>query len=575
MSTKEKFLQLTELYRQGKTLEAGEKLAKILALSPRDQNFLHLAGLVAEANKELSKAASYFRRALTIHPDWPEAALNLARILWRNNDKQTPLLLCQDLIQRHPDLPEAYEYLAKYNHMLGHLPAAAQAYAMALKIMPTNNKYWGEYLLLLRHMCEWQPPSPSPPQGLILTPQATLVLTDDPAKQHIAAEAYAKQNFPASSIYSHRHNLAPSFQPTTNKRIRIGYLSSDFHAHATSYLMADLFTLHNRHEFEIFTYSYGIDDKSAIRTQIIQNSEHFIELGALKATEAAARIRQDNLDLLIDLKGYTKGGRPEILAQRPAPVQAHWLGFPGTLGASFIDYFIADTITLPPEHEPYFTEKILRLPNSYQINTNIRKTAIPESRHKYGLPENGPVIACFNQSYKFTEAHFQAMCTIMRQVPQACLWLLASNIYAEKNLKQTAAQNGIDPARLVFAPHTDQAEHLARYAHVTLALDTFPIGGHTTTGDALACGVPVITRIGQSFISRVAASLLSAAGLPQLITQTEADYIAVATTLLQYPEQIAELKHHLTRAPTKPALFALPQFVKDLENLYRKLLCKN
>ncbi len=522
MSTKERFLQLQSLHRSGRHAEAADGLAAALRLSPKEPNLLHLAALVAEAQQELPRAVMLFQRALTAHPDWLEAEYNLARVLTIKGD----------------------------------LPDALTHWQRALKQQPQQAEWRSMYLLNRRNICDWNGDVANI-EGL--PPQATIVLSDDAAIQKQSAEQYARVKFGKIQPLP-----PPNWQ--AHDRLRIGYISADFHAHATAYLMAELFSLHDKAKFEVFCYSYGVDDGSDIRMRLRIEAEHFAELNKLTAAEAAMHIREDEIDILIDLKGYTRGSRPEILAYRPAKMQMHWLGYPGTTGAPFIDYFVGDNITLPEGSERFFTETLLRLPNSYQINDRQRAIAPAPSRATYGLPGTGLVLASFNQNYKITPELFIIWCEILRDMPKAVLWLYQSNQFAPDNLRRAAKTHGIDPARLIFAESLPLDQHLARYAHVDLALDTFPVGGHTTTSDALWAGVPVVTMMGQSFVSRAAASVLTAAGLPQLVTITPATYKELVLELARDEAARSDLKKHLTANRLTLPLFDTPGFVKKLED---------
>ena len=338
------------------------------------------------------------------------------------------------------------------------------------------------------------------------------------------AAAWARQQFggikplPARAIEAHA-------------TIRAGFLTSDLHEHATAYLIAEIFALMDTARFSSFVYSYGVASDAPARQRIAAGCTRFADVRALDAAAIARTIREDEIDILIDLKGYTRGGRLDILAYRPAPVQMHWLGFPGTLGCPFIDYFIADAVALPPALEPFFSERILRLPGSYQCND--RQKALPPAleRAAHGLPEDAVVYGSLNQSYKLHAALLDCWAGILRETPGSLLWLLASNDAAPGNIRAFMAARGIEAARVRFAPPVGQDAHLQRYHAVDVALDPFPIGGHTTTSDALWMGTPVVTLAGDSFVSRVAASLLTAARQEGLIAKDMAQYQALAAGL--------------------------------------------
>jgi predicted O-linked N-acetylglucosamine transferase (SPINDLY family) len=553
-AARDKFMATMQLYQSGQLADADKAVRRALATAPKDTNYLHLGGLVAEAEGKLPRAIMLLRQAHALRPDLADITFNLARILSKHGDHDAAIQLQQQLTTTHPQQPRFWEALAKFHALAGQIPASQTAWQRALRLMPDNADWRGQYLMQQRQLCVWDH---EPADLSQLTPQALTILSDDPAAKLASAKAWAQEKF--SNIQP--LVVAPPYQ---HDRIRVGYLSSDFHNHATAYLLAELFALHDRTKFDSYIYSYGADDDSAIRQRIAATADHWRDIGQLTHPQAAQRIRQDEIDILIDLKGYTRGGRLEILAYRPAPVQAHWLGFPGTLGTGFVDYLLADAVTIPPDHEHYYSEAIIRLPDSYQINDRQRVIGAPLSRQDYGLPETGLVLASFNQSYKITPEIFAVWCTLLRQMPDSCLWLLASNAAAPENLRHAAVAHGIDPMRLIFADQKPLAEHLARYAHVDLALDTFPVVGHTTTSDALWCGTPVVALLGQSFVSRVSASLLQACGLAELITTTLPDYQTLALAMAHDTARRQRIRQQLQNRTALP-LFDTPRFVRNFE----------
>lgn len=548
-------MNLLSIYRSGDYAAAESGVSGALKASPKDPNLLHLAAQIAEAQGNPDRAAMFFGRALEAHPNWVEAEFNLARVLSSQNRHEGAISLMTKVSLSRPDLPPVWECLAKFNQKAGNLQTAAEHWRKALKLAPELQEWRAQYIMLMRQICDW---SVEVSEIEKLPPQAAMMLVDDPEIQKKSAVRYSQQKFGAITPM-------PPASWGNHGRIRIGYLSSDFHAHATSYLLAELFGLHNHTKFNVYVYSYGVDDKSATRERIKAKAEHFIELNNLSAKQAAEKIRKDEIDFLIDLKGHTRGARLEILAHRPARTQLHWLGFPGTLGTNFIDYFVGDMISIPGGSAGFFTEKLLRLPHSYQINDRERPIGRQLPREAYGLPQAAPVLASFNQTYKITSDMFAIWCGILRDIPSAVLWLYQSNDNAPDNLRAAATANGVDPQRIIFAPPLPLPEHLARYAHVDLAMDTFPVGGHTTTSDALWTGTPVVTLAGRSFVTRVAASLLTAVELPQLVTTTEKEYRELIMRLSTDNDELLKLKCHLRDKRSSLPLFDTPRFVKDFE----------
>ncbi len=378
-------------------------------------------------------------------------------------------------------------------------------------------------------------------------------------------------NVPNVIHYETLNNTDLESPRSAGDRIKIGYFSSDFYEHATAYLLAEVLELHDRSRFEIFAYSYGPEDHSPMRSRLRSAGEHFIDIARDPDDVAAARIRDDHLDILVDLKGYTMGARPSILARRPCAVQMSWVGYPGSMGAKFIDYLIADSFVVPANHESHYAERVLRLPHCYQPNDRKRSIAEPRTRVEYGLPENAFVFCGFNQAYKITPEVFSRWMNLLHKVSGSVLWLLADNSWATENLKRAAQDHHIEPSRLIFAPKLSLAEHLARYRVADLALDTFPYGSHTTASDALWSGCLLVALCGETFASRVSGSLLTACNLPELITYTLENYERLALRIATDDPFRATLRAKLEASKLSAPLFDARAFTRDLEQLYSDL----
>jgi predicted O-linked N-acetylglucosamine transferase (SPINDLY family) len=352
-----------------------------------------------------------------------------------------------------------------------------------------------------------------------------------------------------------------------HSRIRVGYLSSDLQEHAAAYLIAEVLELHDSDRFEIFAYSHGPDDRGAMRPRLRAACEHFIDIAWEPDDVAAERIRNDELDILVDLKGYTAGDRLTIMARRPCSVQVTWLGYPGTTGASFIDYLIADPFIVPPGNESAYSERVVRMPHCYQPNDRKRQIGAPLRRAEYGIPEDAFVFCCFNQTYKITPEIFGVWMALLRDIPGSVLWLLESNRWAKQNLLQHAQAEGVSAERLLFAQRLPYAGHLARYKVVDLALDTFPYTSHTILSDALWCGCPTVGLCGETFASRVSGSLLTAAGVAELVTYSLTDYAALARRLTD-ASALEHVRARIAHARDDSPLFDSTAFTRDLERLY-------
>src|ERR1700720_3466238 len=356
------------------------------------------------------------------------------------------------------------------------------------------------------------------------------------------------------------------------ERIRLGYLSGDFHQHAPARLMAELFERHDRTRFEVLAYSYGPDDNSAMRARLASAFDRFVDIGALSHHDAARTIHADRVDILIDLKGYTHHARPAISAYRPAPVQVSYLGYPATMGAGFIDYIIVDSFVVPYSQQPFFSERLVHLPRSYQVNDRRREVADARtSRRDVGLPAEGLVLCSFNNSYKISPVFFDIWMRLLRAVPGSVLWLLEANPQVAGNLRSEAEKRGVDSGRLIFAPVVPPAEHLGRHRHADLFLDTLPCNAHTTASDALWAGLPVLTCSGDTFAGRVAGSLLTAIGMPELITESLEEYEQIALALAGDPKRLIALRQKLEKNRDAGSLFDLPKCTANLEAAYARM----
>jgi predicted O-linked N-acetylglucosamine transferase (SPINDLY family) len=353
----------------------------------------------------------------------------------------------------------------------------------------------------------------------------------------------------------------------------VGYVTNDIFRHATAYLIGDLLESHDRARFDVFLYSYGHDDGSEIRRRIIAAAgAGYVEASKMSDIQLAERVRADDIDILIDLKGYTLGTRIGVFALHPARIQVNYLGYPGTLGAPCYEYIIGDRIVTPLEHAADYSEKIAQLPHCYQPNDRRRPIGRRPSRAECGLPERGFVFCSFNNCYKITEAIFDRWCRLLREVEGSVLWLYQANDQARPNLLREAELRGIAAERIVWAPHVDLADHLGRLQLADLVLDTLPVNAHTTASDALWAGVPMITTAGDSLVARVASSVLHAAGLAELVVTDGDAYERLALDLARDPARLGEIRRRLAANRDQCALFDSQAHTQDLEALYTKML---
>jgi protein O-GlcNAc transferase len=384
----------------------------------------------------------------------------------------------------------------------------------------------------------------------------------------------------ARTFIADRHPPAadrtPAAPQLSSKRIKVAYLSFDFHEHATAYLIAGLFEYHDRTRFEVLALSYGQDDQSEMRARLEHAVERFVDVSRLTDREIADWLQSEGVHIAIDLKGLTGGARTGIFALRPAPLQINFLGYPGTMGAEYIDYIIADPYVIPSQDQIRYAEKVVYLPQCYQPNDAKRPLpAQARSREECGLTESGFVFCCFNNLYKITPAVFDAWMGLLRDVEGSLLWLLEGTPAAMRNLRSRATAHAVAPERIVFAPHIALAQHLARYRHADLFLDTAPCNAHTTASDALWMGVPVLTLTGETFAGRVATSLLQAVGLPELSTVSLADYVATAMHLAKTAPELAALKAHLEGGRRTFPLFDTAGYCRQLEAVFEEVWARH
>jgi predicted O-linked N-acetylglucosamine transferase (SPINDLY family) len=597
------------LFDQGEFAQAAQCFAESRRAMPQDPDTHNNLGNTLRALGRYEEAVACYREALRLQPDYPLAARHLGWLMqelgrhaeavewYRLALRQTPdaathynlgnaLRECgrfEEAVQSYeaalsldPNDADTHNNLGNALRELGRLEEAIACYRKALVIAPDMHHAKAHLLHQCQHACDWhdietlsaevrtlvrdEPEAQIPPFALLAVQGAT------EAEQRQCAEQWSKTQY--GKYAEAAAKLGFKFKREPKNKLRIGYLSADFHEHATAYLMAEVFELHDRERFETVAYSYGQDDKSPMRARLQQAFDRFIDIRALTTEDAAKCIRADGIDVLVDLKGYTAHTRSQILALRPAPVQVNYLGYPGTMGADFVDYLIGDAVVTPPDHAEHYSEQLALLPHAYQPNDRKRPIAEKPTRAACGLPEEAFVFCGFNQSFKILPAVFDVWMRLLRETPNSVLWLLQSNPLAERNLKAEAQARGVAPERLIFAPRLPLAQHLARQQWADLLLDTLPYNAHTTASDALWTGVPVVTCLGDTFAGRVAASLLHAVGLPELVTHSLEDYAALALRLAHSPAELAGLKHRLLAARETAPLFDATQFTRDIESLY-------
>ncbi|WP_374469983.1 tetratricopeptide repeat protein [Phenylobacterium sp.] len=450
---------------------------------------------------------------------------------------------------------------------MGRWREAVGAYDEAFRLAPAERFLAGHRLHARMRACLWDgfeahvaDLAARIDRGELATPPfvlASVPVSADAQRRY--AEAYIAET-------SGARRVRPERRP--GRRIHVAYFSADLHEHATAYLMAELFELHDRERFEVTAFSYGPETGDPMRTRLKAAFDRFYDVRDLGDAEIAEMARGLGVDIAVDLKGLTADTRPEIFAHGAAPVQVNYLGYPMTMGAAFIDYIIGDPTLIPPDGEACYAEQVVRMPHCYQPNDRRRAVGPPTTREDHGLPGDALVFASFNGAYKITPDVFELWMRLLREFPSAVMWLLEDGIDVAASLRREASARGVDPGRLVFAPKRPQPVHQERIRHADLFLDTFPYTAHTTASDALWAGLPIVTRAGQTFASRVAASLLRASGLEELVATDVDGYLERARRLSADPAALRALRARVERVRDTSPVFDTPAYVADLERLY-------
>jgi predicted O-linked N-acetylglucosamine transferase (SPINDLY family) len=549
-------------------------LDRAIAIAPQDfQSHSNRAAALGQLRR-YREALESCDRAISLRPDHSQTHIHRGNVLTELGRVDEALSSYERAIASGPQLAEGHAALASLLDRLNRKAEALRSYERALKINPDLDFLAGVRLHLKMHLCDWRDLE-AEIAGIVekisrgnkaIAPFALLALCDSPSIHLQAARIWMNANAPQND------DLGPFPAATEKQRIRLAYFSADFHDHATAYLTAELFELHDRSRFEVIAFSYGPDSKDAMRTRLYAGFDQFIDVAGKSDREVAEISRKMRIDVAIDLKGYTTNQRGRIFSFRPAPIQVSYLGYPGSMAAPYIDYLIADPTLIPEHLRHHYAEKIAYLPDSYQANDTRREIAAQEpSRQDAGLPATGFVFCCFNNNFKITPTVFHSWMRILQQVDGSVLWLLGDSQDAASNLMREAAARGIRPHRLVFAERISLDAHLARHRLADLFLDTLPYNAHTTTSDALWSGLPVITCMGEGFAGRVAASLLRAVGLPELVTGTADEYEALAVSLAKEPSRLASIRERLNRDRATAPLFNSRRFTTHLEMLYAQM----
>jgi protein O-GlcNAc transferase len=563
----------------GRATEAEQLLGRLLEIEPRDGDALFHLGEILFQKSNFAAAMPVLRRAAALQPDNALVHLYMGVALVRQFEVNEAEACLRRALALEPGAVDAHLCLGDLYSLTGARDRALESYRAASNVDPDNPIVLSALLYETLQLCDWSQfedlerrlrQSLDAKPGMPILPFPLLAIRTTPQEQLLHARRYSESV--ARAAAAERARLGLRFAKKAGGRIRIGYLSSDLHEHATAYLTAELFELHDRRRFEIHAYSYGPDDGSPMRARLKRAFDRFVEIGPFSESDAARAIHADGVDILVDLKGHTLYARSGILALRPAPVQVSYLGYPGTMGAEFVDYLVGDRFVTPAEHAAHFSEQLVRLPGSYQVNDRKRAVAATPPRPELGLPEGAFVFCCFNQTYKILPDLFDAWLALLGQVPGSVLWLLDGSPGTANNLRAHARKRGVAAERLVFAPRWPLERHLGRLAAADLFLDTFPCNAHTTASDALWAGLPVLTLAGETFASRVAGSLLEAAGLPELVARSLDEYRASALRLAADRGALVALRERLARQrQAEGGPFDTPLFARRLEAAYEAM----
>ncbi|KRB85414.1 hypothetical protein ASE00_01030 [Sphingomonas sp. Root710] len=588
------------LQKLGRLEEAVDSYGRAIALNPQFADAHSNLGNALLGLGRLDEAHASSSKAVELQPGVAELHYNLAVVLEKMLRLDEAIVACDRAIACDPNHARAYGNRGHALFKLGRSPEAAESYAKAVTLDPGNQDHLYALANILQElgllaeavdcyrrvtalnpdhdgaiaqlayqrarMCEWDSPDKADLGALAVSqavsPLIFTWLVDSPQLQHARATRYASEKFPAIGT-------APPRKAQRAGPIRIGYFSAEFHDHAVMFQLARLFELHDRSRFSIHAYSFGPNQPSPMRQRLIEAFDVFHDVSGLNSREIAGLARADGIDVAIDLMGYTGHARPEIFSMRPAPVQVQYMGYPGTMGAPFVDYLVADDMLIPEGARAHYAEKIIYLPNSYQANDDRRQIAgrMP-SRTELGLPSTGFVFCSFNNSHKITPAEFDIWMRLLTKVDGSVLWLFEANARVEDNLRREAAVRGVDPTRLIFAGRMPHAEHLARLRQADLFLDCFQCNAHATAADALWAGVPVLTVPGQGYAARVGASVVHAVGLPELAVATREDYQRLALELATDPARLVEIRDRLAHNRTTMPLFDSARFTRHIETAF-------
>ena len=559
----------------GNTDQGIEWLKKSISLKYENAIAHSNLGNALKDLKRYDDALASYDKAIKINPNYSDIYNNRGVALKNLKRYDDALVSYDKAIQIKSDHVDAYNNRGNALKNLERYDEALASYKNIIKLKLDYDYILGNVLNTNMYLCNWNDfdsltkkiNNALSKKYKVIEPFSFLGLLDNPAFLKLSSEIYVKDNFPK------RSEIQTLAKYINHKKPRIGYFSADFCNHATLHLMMDVFKNHNKSKFDFYGFSFGPEKNDNWRNEVKKYFTKFEDVSKISDKEVAYLSRKLEIDIAIDLKGLTSNSRSGIFSYRAAPTQINYLGYPGTIGAEYMDYIIADEVIIPKENFDNYSEKVLYLPDCYQPNM-IRKDISKKEfkRSDFGLPENGFVYCCFNNNYKITPHIFDIWMNMLKKVSNSVLWIFKSNETASKNLKKESIARGVDPNRIIFASYLPVEEHLKRISLADLFLDTFPCNAHTTASDAVRMGLPIITIAGKGFASRVAASILNCVGMKELITSNKKDYQELGIELATNPKKLIELKVKLKDSVSKSTLFDSIKYTKDLENLYLQLL---
>lgn len=555
--------------------EAVSSYQRAIELQPEFAEAHNNLGIAFKNLNRRADAQTSVQRAIDLNPRFAEAHMNLGGILIKLRRYDVAIKPLRQAIDLNDNMAEAHHNLGVALSNLKRYEEAVDSFGCAVKINPNHDYAFSQGALVSRRICDWADFSDTQAEltrrvvkgQSAISPFVFLTFSDNPADQlHCAQQHVTHKNYA-----SERRFVSTTW--AKNERIRVAYVSADFREHPVAYQMAELFEQHDRDRFEVFGISFGRDDKSPIGSQVRQAFDRFVDARTMSDQAVAELIEHEKIHIAVDLNGYTAEARPEVFVHRPAPIQVNYLGYPCTMGTDIIDYIIVDSRVAPADHQPHYSEQIVRLPDSYLVTDSKRpKAKESSSRSEAGLPEEGFVFCCFHNSYKITPAIFDLWMRLLSSLRKSVVWLRVDDELTRRNLCQNAKVRGIDPGRLVFADRVNMTDHLDRHCLADLFLDALPYNAHSSASDALWAGLPVLTCVGETFSGRVGASLLHAIGLPELITHSLEEYEAHAIKLANEPELLSEIRTKLADNRDTHPLFDCARFCRHLESAYDSMV---